>query len=242
MRYEIRSISVWTTIKVGFFLNLITGFGLGVMYAFFSMVTLAVSSGLMGYAMGFSAMTPEQMLLMLPPLFAFGNAFFGTLLLAFIALFYNLIARLLGGVELVLVADTERSVASAPLRRPAAETTRSAVSGSLMTPPPPPPPVIGSRRDTGETRSEARTAETPPPLRPAIETSTTSGTPDTVEKPNDPRPDEATFTWPEQVSAIEPGDRGAELSQEDVTDGAEAPREDDEAGNSADDEDRKHHE
>lgn len=241
MRYEIRSISVWTTIKVGFFLNLITGFGLGVGYAFFSMFTLALSSDLMGYALGFSVMTPGQMLLMLPPLFAFGNAFFGTLLLAFIALFYNLIARLLGGVEMVLVADTERSVASAPLRRPAAETTGSAVSGSLMTPPPP-PPVIGSRRDTGETRFEARTAETPPPLRPAIETSTTSDMPETVEKPNDIRPEEATFTWPEQVSAIEPGDRGAELSQEDVTDGAEARREDDEAGNSADDEDRKHHE
>ncbi|MBD3403213.1 hypothetical protein GF420_09990 [candidate division GN15 bacterium] len=185
MRYELRSISLWTTLKVGFFLNLVTGFGLGLFYAVFSTFTISLTRELMpfGGMAGGQLMSADELLVFLPLLFAFGNAVFGTLFLWLVALVYNLLARLMGGLEFALKPDEE----SAPVARPqpaqsdpppstpAVAPSASPVAPAQQAPPssesdsndrpPPPPPVLGRRREP-ETTSQPTApmpSETPEP-------------------------------------------------------------------------------
>ena len=46
MRYELKSLGAWAFVKVSFFLNLVIGFIIGVLYAGFLGLILAASSAL----------------------------------------------------------------------------------------------------------------------------------------------------------------------------------------------------
>lgn len=142
MRYEVKSIGVWALIKITFFLSLALGFLLGLFYAIVIIPIVTAVGGLAG--MGGSAF--EEMpsvgvlAIILPIMFALFAAVFNSLLVMILAAVYNLIARLLGGMEmhLDLLPETGYSPA-APTTPPAYTPMAPPIAPTGLTPAPPPP-------------------------------------------------------------------------------------------------------
>lgn len=177
----------------------------------------------MGQLFGEGLIDPVGLFMLVPPLFACGNAFFGTILLAVVVLFYNLVARLLGGVELVLKADTERSVAPAPTARALQQPKAPGTLKSDTAPPPPPPPVLGGSfvpmPASGVNQQQTQTSEPLPP-RPVIETRESST--NTDHEAGTHGTTEESFDWHERIPPPPNGDRlDEEPAQEQYTDGAD---------------------
>ena len=149
MRYELKSIGIWSVIKVSFFLNGILGFIYGLLNALFIGFLLSVSSVFpipemwidpADFSWGF-------LFVVFPIVMAIGFAVFLTILCALTAVLYNVVARLVGGYELDLTS-AENSVGVQAASRPIpAQASAAAFS------PPPPPPV-------------RQTPPTPPPSEP----------------------------------------------------------------------------
>ncbi len=180
MRYELKSISTWSYIKVMFFVNLIVGFVLGIFYGIFTGAFLAIATELM--------IMPEEVfdmqggfpiaiyVFVMGFLFSMGNAVFGTIAGAVIVGFYNLIVRMTGGLEFVLnpVANTQ---AAGPIAAPLG--AQAGLESLTIQPikakqivPPPPPPVSGSAKPANAetdplTDSTATPAPPPPPPKEA---------------------------------------------------------------------------
>ena len=132
MKLELQSIGVWSFVKVAFFVNLVIGFLFGIPAAFLAGLMSAVMKQ-MGQFSG-SSFSQENvsfgvLIVVLPVVYSLSSAFFGTLFGAIAVVAYNLIARLLGGLELNLVDVTQQVAPTAP----------SPVFA--QTPPPPPPPA-----------------------------------------------------------------------------------------------------
>jgi hypothetical protein len=137
MRYELKSLGPWAFIKVSFFLNLVIGFILGVLYA-----------GLMGLVMAVASTSPfgefgpmpfdgeaigGVVLLAIPFIFAIGGAIFHTFLGLIVVGAYNLIARMVGGLEMTLEpVDIAQPVQTQP------------APPTYQIPPPPPAPQQGT--------------------------------------------------------------------------------------------------
>jgi hypothetical protein len=103
MRLEWNSVSVWSVIKVGFFVNLIIGFLMGLFTAFIFLPFMALLPGGDAYP-GFQGLNLAEigfatMAVILPIMYAIGNAVIGTILLAICAMIFNLVARVVGGIE-----------------------------------------------------------------------------------------------------------------------------------------------
>ena len=140
MRYELKSISSWSYIKVMFFVNLIVGFVLGIFAGIFSGAFMSIAAALMFFsedAIDIDSGFPIVIYIFaMGIMFSLGNAVFGTLFGAIIAGFYNLIVRLTGGLEIVLqplgniqaAGPGQQSVVAEPLKP------------KYVVPPPPPPP------------------------------------------------------------------------------------------------------
>lgn len=111
MRLELESVGVWSVIKVGFLINLIFGIIAGIFVALFMVPMMAFMStmsptGVEGFDPG--EFSPLVMLIIFPIIYGVGNAVFGTIIMAIMAVVYNLVARLLGGIEYdVVVQDAE---------------------------------------------------------------------------------------------------------------------------------------
>lgn len=158
MRYELKSISSWSYIKVMFFVNLIVGFVLGVFAGIVSGAFMSIAAGLMFFsedAIDIDSGFPIVIYVFaMGIMFSLGNAVFGTLFGAIIAGFYNLIVRLTGGLEFVLqplgniqaAAPGQQSVVAEP------------VKPKYVVPPPPPP----------QTSSPPPPAPPPPSASPAV--------------------------------------------------------------------------
>ena len=101
MKYEIRSIGIWSLIKVGFFINLVLGFLFGI---FSSLIFIPLAKVIL--AMAGAGELPDDggsstgLLFVLPPLMGILGAFFNTLFMVLIAAGYNLVARVVGGLEI----------------------------------------------------------------------------------------------------------------------------------------------
>jgi len=139
MRYELKSISSWSYIKVMFFVNLIVGFVLGVFAGIFSGAFMSIAAELMFFSEdGFDAQSGFPIVLYIFAMgimFSLGNAVLGTLFGAIIAGFYNLIVRLTGGLEFVLQPLGNIQAAAPGQQSFAAEPVKS----KYVVPPPPPP-------------------------------------------------------------------------------------------------------
>ncbi|MEE8576585.1 MAG: DUF3566 domain-containing protein [candidate division Zixibacteria bacterium] len=159
-RFELRSVGVWSSIKICFFLNLIIGFGAGFAYAlvFYLFVAVQPTLGLFDGGMDLPEESIGSLLIVLPFFFACGNALFGTIIVALLASFYNLAARLVGGLDLELQVNDFESVRQEPgpetansmpqtIPVQAARPVPTARRNSTIQPLPPPPPPTSKESD-----------------------------------------------------------------------------------------------
>lgn len=182
MRYEVRSIGIWALIKVGFFLNLLIGFLFGIFASliFIPMTRVILTmagAGEMPYDEGASFGT----LFFMPFLLAILGAFFNTLFMVMVAACYNLVARIVGGLEFSFssLPDT-KLLQVAPVAAVAAVSSSgpSQDEPSVILPPPPPPfrpaPVVPMEDAAPTSPSEAVSLpeELPVKIRQADETDT----------------------------------------------------------------------
>ena len=119
MRYELKSIPLWPVTRVAFFVNLVVGFVVGIMYAVFLIPFVAMMSNIAALESGEFDMqaAPVGVLMMIVPFFsALSSAFFGNLFIVIIVLAYNLITRMTGGIELNLQQLDQQAAAPAPAR------------------------------------------------------------------------------------------------------------------------------
>jgi len=135
MRYEIKSIPIWPFTKVSFFYNLVIGFIIGLFYAMIAGLLATVMAELsLIEADGFEydSLPIGFLMVLMPFLCAFFCAAFNTVAGIVLIFVYNLIARLVGGLELNLSAVEEETP---PPSQPAVKPARTEYG-----PPPPPPP------------------------------------------------------------------------------------------------------
>lgn len=142
MRYEVRSIGIWALIKVGFFLNLLIGFLFGI---FASLIFIPMARVILAMAgageMPYDEGTSFGMLFIMPFLLAILGAFFNTLFMVLVAACYNLVARIVGGLELSFSSLPDDSLLQvAPVVAAVAGSVVSAHDESSVILPPPPPP------------------------------------------------------------------------------------------------------
>lgn len=139
MRYELKTIGLWSLLKVSFSLNLIFGFIFGLVYAFFLSVIIAFSGLLPLEELG---MDPSEisfgfLFIVFPIMSSIGAAVFATLICVFGAAVYNLMARLIGGLEFELT-PVNQVTSMQPVPRPIVAHTAAPSQGSPLTMPPPP--------------------------------------------------------------------------------------------------------
>jgi outer membrane biosynthesis protein TonB len=180
MRYELRSIGIWSFVKVAFFVNLVAGFVSGILYALFFGAMMAAMSQLPQFGGALEPMSgvgTGVMLVLFPIMGAFSAAFFGTLFGLLFVVVYNLTAKLIGGLELNF--QLERPETTLEPSRPQPE------SGTPQPPPPPPPPEEGSRdmRTQKEDKSEPVVGKDPT-------VSTMTAPPVSEPRPTEPIPPE----------------------------------------------------
>ena len=137
MRYELKSIGIWAYIKVAFLLNLVFCFLIGLLCtAMLPLLLIPLESLPLLDAPGLDiGEFPFAVFLLIMPFFAIGGAVFLTTMGVIIVFFYNLIARLVGGIEMDL-EEVNHVPESMPPTGP-----MTAYSSLGQPPPPPPGPV-----------------------------------------------------------------------------------------------------
>ena len=149
MRYEIKSINLWPFIKVSFFFNLVIGFLFGLLYALLAGFIVAILSRLSEFQPEFFEFGPIEsapiglMIIVMPIMFAILGAIFYTLIGVVLILIYNLIARLVGGYELVLEPVAE-AMPVAPSGQPLTAYTSAPLYAAPPSPGPPPPSPLSA--------------------------------------------------------------------------------------------------
>ena len=172
MKYELKTVGIWAFVKVSFLLNLVFGFLIGLLYAGFLAVILTISSAL-PYG-GSGDFDPDaigpMVLIMLPFVLAIFGAVFHTLLGLIIIGVYNLITKMVGGLEFVLepVAEVNRYVPAQPVT--------PSPQPSIASVPPPPPPEQAPMSQPEPPRDEP--PQPPSKLEPPESTGSQSSDPD----------------------------------------------------------------
>jgi hypothetical protein len=174
MRYELRSIGVWACVRTSFFLHLVFGFVIGLFYAAILGMMVALISSLpygdtSDTGIDLSALGPVFIIL-LPILCSVGMAVFGTVFTAIFAVVYNLIVKMVGGIEFELEPITLSQVA---VGHP------SPVMPAVNSPYPPPPPPPSSVPPSGQPYN-------PPPEAPKYDWTQPPQQPD---QPRGPEPE-----------------------------------------------------
>ncbi|MCK4462577.1 MAG: DUF3566 domain-containing protein, partial [candidate division Zixibacteria bacterium] len=151
MLYELKSIRIWSFTKVSFFVNLVVGFVLGLMYAMTLPILLAGMSefgGVFGQSFDPSEVPIGVMLIIMPIMGAMFAAIFHTLIGIVLIAMYNLVARLVGGLEMRFEPSETKPVSrvvrpitahTVPHNAPLAMEPRDHTARVAATPPPPPP-------------------------------------------------------------------------------------------------------
>ncbi len=137
MRYEIRSIGIWSVIKVLFFLNGFAGFAAGFVMAVFTALALTISGAvfLQEFNVDSAEMSLGFLFILYPVIGAIGGSVFGTFVSLVAVMFYNLLSRLVGGIEIdiALTDNKKQSENVAPL--PQTKTTTTAQTAKQTLPP-----------------------------------------------------------------------------------------------------------
>jgi outer membrane biosynthesis protein TonB len=173
MKYELRTIAIWPLIKVTFFLNLVVGFIVGLLYALLMGFILSIASSFpmpQGEYGALEGMSFGWLIVIMPIMGAIGMAIFYTLFVVIGAAIYNLIARAVGGMEFEF-----NPVEPEPAKAPVTAYTSAGYPGqqspppspSRFAPPPPPPPPERSQPPTSPEPSAPpppeQSAPPPPP-------------------------------------------------------------------------------
>lgn len=108
MRYELKTIGIWSFTKVAFFFNLVAGFIFGLFYALFLGLFIAVISSLGDIlpidsdAFQGDDLSIGIMVIITPIFFAIVGAIVYTIIGIIAVALYNLLARMIGGMEFEL--------------------------------------------------------------------------------------------------------------------------------------------
>ncbi len=137
MKYEIKSIGLWSFVKISFFLNLALGFVLGfvvtpLLAVWFSVMKQMTARGQVPSDLSDAA--PGIAFLAVPVFLSLSMAVFNTFFGAIGIILYNLIARLIGGFEMSL----DEVDSAVPVSSASAQASVSAYGA------PPPPPMAGA--------------------------------------------------------------------------------------------------
>ena len=136
MKYEIRSIGLWSFLKQCFFLSLIIGFIVGLFYAMFLGVMLNMSSRfdfLRATDENLAAVSFGVLLFIMPFGMAIFSCVFNTIFGVIAVVCYNGLTKLIGGLELNLVGVTDET------NVPNSQRPVTGSAGDVSAPPPPPP-------------------------------------------------------------------------------------------------------
>ncbi len=138
MRLELKTIGVWSFIKVSFFFSLVFGFIFGFLYAIFAGLILTVLGGLPylpADEFGAGDISIGFLIIVMPIVMGIGGAVINTIMGLIAIGIYNLIARLVGGLEFGF-----EPVASSPSGTNFQPAQPTPTYTERPTPPPPPPP------------------------------------------------------------------------------------------------------
>lgn len=137
MNWELKSISIWAFVKITFFVSLILGFIFGIFYGMVAGLMLSVMSEFAFMSQDdMSGLSAGSLMIIMPFFMSAAWAVMNTILGAIGVVIYNLLARLLGGLEFSF-----SPVESTSPPAPAVPTT--AYTAASSTPPPPPPVMPG---------------------------------------------------------------------------------------------------
>lgn len=148
MKYELKSIGYWSLIKISFVVNLVIGFIVGLGMALLTGIMFSFAGRLAGIT-GAPILTEEMpsigfLLIFYPIMGAFGAGVFNTILYVIIAFVYNVISRLVGGVELEF-SEVRPQPISYPAQQPSQaypQPPQPPIEQVRRPPPPPPPPPV----------------------------------------------------------------------------------------------------
>lgn len=156
MKYEIKSIRIWSFLKVMFFINILVGILGGFVFAFFT-ATIVSALGTMEAMNPYGLEMPQDfplgaLFIIYPIMGAMASAFFLTLFEIIVIGLYNLIAKLTGGLELNL----HEIMQVIPAQSPIAAQTQAPQYGA------PPPPSKPAEEETPQPPVQYQ----PPPSEP----------------------------------------------------------------------------
>lgn len=161
MKYEIKAIGYWSVIKISFILNLVIGFIFGIFYALFMGAILSIAEQFGGMpsmpAETFDTLSTGAMIIIFPIMFSLMGAFFNTILALIITFVYNIIARLMGGLEFELSEIRVQPVSYAPSQ------PQYYQPQSQPPPAPPKPSPPASTPPPAESQPEPPSRPSPPP-------------------------------------------------------------------------------
>lgn len=105
MKYEVKRISVWSAVKITFFLSLVLGFLLGIFYALLliPIAMLPMDAGYGEFGSEFPVAIGTGLIVLMPIICAIFMTIGNTIGVVIATWLYNLIARLAGGLEYDLV-------------------------------------------------------------------------------------------------------------------------------------------
>jgi len=114
--FVLKKIPLWPVLKMGFVIFIIIGIVVGVFYAMMLSMWGALMSSFTDAGFGEQFGMLRGLGFVLIPVIAILYAVFGTIVVAIWTIVYNLIAAVVGGIELVLEEGDVRSAAAEPPR------------------------------------------------------------------------------------------------------------------------------
>jgi len=105
MKYELKRIGIWSTIKIGFLVWGLFGFLSGIYIALMMPILMKMVGSIGVFPGDMEAFTPF-MFIFLPFMYSIMGAVIGTIGTIIVVGFYNLVSRLTGGIEINLEGDS----------------------------------------------------------------------------------------------------------------------------------------
>jgi hypothetical protein len=144
MRWELKSIAIWPLVRVSFLYNLVIGLIFGLVAALVLGFFMAVSSALPAWSSGDIEVQEYSLgglIVILPLVISIGGAVLNTLLGVVMVSVYNVVARMVGGLEFNLVEIAAEPTASSPTPAPSESVSPSPPTGPWRPSPLPRPPA-----------------------------------------------------------------------------------------------------